>query len=175
MAEDEYLIKSIFELKSFKQNDFTEFEKIKPKDLKQIAIPLKRSPSACFARWMKEIVPTLKTHINESPKTTDWKKDILSYIVKNNIKDKKELDLSILHTVAPGQTSKSVVMYLDKVRQVKVDGAMKASDLPLNELALKTLSEQPTHNPGFDKNRTKMEDKGLERAKRIVAYYESLF
>ena len=129
LAEDEYLIKSIFELKSFKHNDFTEFEKIKPKDLKQIAIPLKRSPSACFARWMNEIVPTLKTHIK----------------------------------------------FLDNVRQVKVDGAMKASDLPIHELALKTLSEQPTYNKCFKKNKSKTGDKRLERANRIVAYYESLF
>ena len=129
MAEDEYLIKSIFELKSFKHNDFTEFENIKPKDLKQIAIPLKRSPSACFARWMNDIVPTLKTHVK----------------------------------------------YLDKVRQVKVDGAMKASDLPLYELPLSTLREQPTYTKFFNRNKTKMGDKRLERAKRIVEYYESLF
>ena len=175
VAEDEALIKSIFELKSFKYNDFMEFDTIKPKDLKQIAIPLKRSPSACFIRWMNGIVPILKTHINDSPKIRVWKKDLLSYIAKNNIKDKNELDLSILHTVASGQTIKSVVKFLDNVRQVKVDGAMKASDLPLHELALKTLSEQPMYTTSFNKDKTKMGDKRLERAKRIVAYYESLF
>ena len=68
-----------------------------------VAIELKRSSSSRSRRWMLHIALTLKTHLIKIPMTNNWKKDVLSYIVNNNIKHKKEMGIDqILKEMAPG-------------------------------------------------------------------------
>merc|ERR1719245_1342437 len=105
-----------------------------------IATQLKRSSTSCYIRWMHFIVPTLKTHLMKLPMTNAWKKDVLSHIVENNIKHKKELDIDqILKEVAPGQTSKSIIVYLHDLEMECVSGVTKRSKLALYNLAFKRL------------------------------------
>merc|ERR1712154_675388 len=124
-------------------NDASSLEKVKPSEFINIATELKRSSSSCYARWMNTIVPALKTHIKKLPMTNEWKIDILKHIVKNNIKHKKEMDIDmILKEIAPGQTSTSLLMYLNVLKRETIDGKLKASKRPLCDLASKRLREQ---------------------------------
>ena len=139
-----------------------------------IATQLKRSSTSCYIRWMHFIVPTLKTHLMKLPMTNAWKKDVLSHIIDNNIKHKKEMDIDqILKEVATGQTSKSILMYLDRLKREYVNGVTKQSKLPLCDLASKRLKERSPNNPLFNENH-KNEQKRLEWCEDIISYYKTL-
>merc|ERR1719422_3066719 len=104
----------VFNIKDIKIGDASSIENVKPSDFTAFARELKRSSGSCYARWIQHIAPTLKTHLMKLPMTNDWKKDVLSHIVNNNIKHKKDMDIDqILKEVAPGQTSRSILQYLD--------------------------------------------------------------
>ena len=108
------------------------------------------------------------------PMTNDWKKDVLSHIVNKNIKNKKEMDIDqILKEVAPGQTSASLLQYLDRLKREAVNGVMKSSKLPLCDLASKRLKEQRPDDPLFNENH-KGEQKRLEWCQDVISHYKSL-
>ena len=108
LDEDQKLIDHIIKLKNIKDDGCDQLERVKPSDFVDIGIELKRSSRSSYHRWMLQIVPTLKTSTMKLPKTHDWKKSLLHHIVKNKIKNKKELDIEfILKEVAPAQTSNS--------------------------------------------------------------------
>merc|ERR1719414_523540 len=103
--------------------------------------------------------------------TQDWKKDLLYHIVNNKIKNKTELDIEfILKEVAPAQTSKSLLLYLDNLKKETINGVQKPSKLPLCELASKRIAEKSHRNPIFNENHIK-EQKRQEWCKSIIAYY----
>ena len=53
--------------------------------------------------------------------TNEWKKGVLAYIIANNIQHKQEMDINqILKVIAPGQTSKSVLSFLDELKREKL-------------------------------------------------------
>ena len=106
--------------------------------------------------------------------TNDWKKDVLLHIVNNNIKNKKEIDIDqILKEVAPGQTSLSIIGYLDDLKKETVNGVRKQSKLPLCDLVSKMLKEQSPSNPLFNENH-KGEQKRLEWRQDVISYYKTL-
>ena len=108
------------------------------------------------------------------PMNNDWKKDVLSHVVNNNIKHKKEMNIDqILKEVAPGQTSKSLLIYLENLKIETVNGVRKQSKLPLCDLASKTLKEQSPTNPLFNENQ-KGEQKRLEWCQDVISYYKTL-
>ena len=123
---------------------------------------------------MKQIAPTLKTCIMQLPMTNDWKKDLLHHIVKNKVKTKKELDIEfILKEIAPAQTSKSLLQYLDNLKMETINGVRKQSKLSLCELASKRLIEKSPNNPIFNEDH-KNEQIRQEWCKHIFAYYKNL-
>ena len=169
--EDEKLIDHIIKLKNIKDDGCDQLEQVKPRDFIDIGKELKRSSGTCYNRWMIHIVPTLKKFIMKLPMTQDWKKDLLYHIVKNKIKNKTELDIEfILKEVAPAQTSKSLLLYLDNLKKETINGVQKPSKLPLCELASKRITEKSHRNPIFNEDHIK-EQKRQEWCKSIIAYY----
>ena len=174
LDEDMSLMNHVFSIKEIKANDTSLFENVKTSEFTAVAIELKRSSKSCYVRWMQQIAPTLKTHLMKLPMTNDWKKDVLSYIVNNNIKHKKEMNIDqILKENAPGQTSKSIISYLDTLKKESINGIMKPSKLPLCDLASKRLMEQSPTNPLFNENH-KEEQKRVEWRENVISYYKTL-
>merc|ERR1712012_1062665 len=128
LDEDKSLIDHIFNIKEIKAGDASSIENVKPSEFTPVATELKRSTSSCYERWIKYIAPTLKTHLMKLPMTNDWKKDVLLHIVNNNIKRKKDMNIDqILKEVAPGQTSRSILKYLNDLKIEYVNGVRKPS------------------------------------------------
>jgi len=174
LDDDQKLIDHIIKLKNIKDNSCDRLEHVKESDLIDIGKELKRSSHSCYARWMKQIVPTLKTCILKLPMTNDWKKDLLHHIVKNKIKAKKELDIEfILKEIAPAQTSRSLLIYVDNLKREFINGVMKQSKLTLCELASKRLVEKNPSDPIFNEDH-KNEQKRQEWSTNIIAYYKKL-
>ena len=172
LDEDQKLIDHIIKSKDIKDNGWDQLEQVKQNDFVDVVRELKRSSISCYIRWLKQIVPTLKSCILQLPITLDWKKDLLHHIVKNNIKNMKELDIEfILKEIAPAQTSLSLIQYLHHLKQETIDGAQKPSKLPLCELASKRLIEKSPNNPIFNEDNIR-EQKRQEWCKSIFAYYE---
>merc|ERR1712223_1013229 len=160
--------------KDMKDNSCDQLEEVKPSDFIDIGKELKRSSNTCYNRWMIQIVPTLKTCILKLPMTQDWKKDLLHHIVKNKVKTNKELDFEfILKEIAPAQTSKSLLNYVDNPKREFINGGMKQSKLPLCELASKRLVEKNQRDPIFNEDH-KHEQIRQEWCKHTFAYYEKL-
>ena len=174
LDEDKSLMDHVFNIKEIKAGDASSIENVKPSEFTVIATELKRSSNSCHTRWMKYIAPTLKTHLMKLPMTNDWKKDVLSYIVNNNIKHKKEIDIDrFLKEVAPGQTSASVLSYLEVLKRETVNGVNKPSKLPLSDLASKRLKEQEPCSALFNENH-RGEQKRLEWCEDVISYYKTL-
>ena len=174
LDEDQKLIDHIIKLKSIRDGGCDQLEKLKPNDFTDIGKELKRSSASCYTRWMIHIVPTLKTCIMQLPMTSDWKKDLLHHIVKNKIKNKKQLNIEfILKEIAPAQTSQSLLLYINHLKQQTIDGVKKPSKLPLCELASKRLIEKSPRDPIFNEDHIN-EKKRQEWCKIIFAYYKKL-
>ena len=174
LDEDKSLIFHLYKIDKIKLGDASLHDNVKQSDFDTIATELKRSSSSCYIRWMQHIAPALKTYLQKLPLTNEWKKEVLSYIVENNIKDKKKIDIDqMLKEIAPGQTSISLLLYLDRLKNKRVDGAEKQSTLLLCELASKVLKEQSPSNHLFNINH-KGEQKRLEWCQDVISYYKTL-
>jgi len=174
LNEDQKLIYHIVKLKNIKNSGCFQLEQVKPSNFFDIGKELKRSSGTCYNRWMIQIVPSLKTCIMNLPMTHDWKKDFLHHIVKNKIKNKKDLDIEfILKEISPAQTSQSLLGYVKNLKQEYIHGVQKQSKLPLCELASKRLIEKSPNNPIFYEDNIK-EKKRQEWCKSIFAYYKKL-
>ena len=161
-------------MKKFKPKDSPTLEAMKENEFIPVGNKLKRSSNSCYERWIRHIVPILKTYLKKLPMNNEWKRDVLSHIVKNKINDKKEIDIDlILKEIAPGQTSRSIIMYLHTLKMERVNSVMKSSKLPLCELASKRLREQYSSDPLFNENH-KGEQKRLEWCKDVISYYKTL-
>jgi len=172
LEEDQKLIDHIIKMKNIKDNSCDQLEQVKSSNFIDIGTELKRSSDSCYNRWMNQIVPTLKTFIFELPMTNDWKKDLLRHIVENKIKNKKELDIEfIFKEIAPAQTSKSLLLYLNNLKKERIDGVQKPSKLPLCELASKRLIGKSPTSPIFNDDNIR-EQKRQEWCKIIFAYYK---
>ena len=147
---------------------------MKDNDFKDIGKELKRSSGSCYNRWMAQIVPALKSFIMKLPMTDDWKKELLHYIVKNKIKNKKQLDIELIFKeIAPAQTTKSLLIYLERLKQERINGVMKQSKLPLCELASKRFILKDQRDPTFNEVHNKYQ-KRQEWCNSIIAYYNKL-
>ena len=93
----------------------------------------------------------------------------------NCLQSRLAIDIDqLLNDVAPGQTRRSLLIYLDNLKNKKIDGKTKYSDKTLFECASKKLMEQNGQHPCFNKNHKK-EQKRLEWCENIIAVYEEKF
>ena len=165
LDEDMSLINHIIDIKGIKANDIPSLETVKLNEFNAVAKELKRSSSSCYGRWFRQIVPTLKTHIKSLPLTSDWKEDILSHIVRNKIKHKKEIDFEkFLKENAPGQTNRSILSFLSSINP---------DHLPLYKLVSKRPKKKRTNNRLYNEN-DKWEQKRLEWCQNVISYYKTL-
>ena len=85
----------------------------------------------------------------------------------------KENRVRFLKEVAPGQTSASVLSYLEVLKRETVNGVTKPSKLPLCDFASKRLKEKRPNDPLFN-DKHKGEEKRLEWCEDVISYYKTL-
>ena len=165
LDEDKSLINHIFNIKGINANDISCLETVKLNEFDAVSEELKRSSACCYNRWTRQIAPTLKTHLKSLPLTSDWKDDILSHIVTNKIKRKKEIDFKkLLKENAPGQTTTSITSFLN---------SLKPNHLPLYQFVSKRLKKKLPNNQLYNEN-DKREQKRLEWCQDVISYYKTL-
>ena len=108
-------------------NDLDFLDSSKLNDFDQISGDIGRSKGACYNRWRLNIVPVLKSDIHGLPQNEEWRKDVLRYIIEKNYGSVKEIPYNkVVRDVCPGQTSKSLSMFLNKL-------SLSAGDMPFYE------------------------------------------
>ena len=129
------LVQYILKQKQIKTHDIAALESIIPRDLSECGQTLKRSTTCCYMRWNQVVLPALKTHIKGLPSNCDWKLDLMAYLVKHKVKHLKDLDMDFLvKEIVPGQTHRSIAVFINTIPLQTVDGTRTRSKLPLNEL-----------------------------------------
>ena len=104
------------------------------KDFDQISADIGRSKTACYIRWMSTMAPILKSDNLGLPQNEEWRKDVLGYVIDKKFGSVKEIPYyKIVRDVCPGQTSKSLSMYLNSLSRF-------ASDMPFYEYCRKHLN-----------------------------------
>ena len=94
-------------------NDLNFLDSSNTNEFDQISADIGRSNDACYRRWKIHIVPVLKTDIHGLPQNVEWKKDVLRYIIEKKFGSFKEIPYhKVVEDICPGQTSKSLSMYL---------------------------------------------------------------
>ena len=83
---------------------------------------------------MFTIVPVLKSDILGLPQNEEWRKDILRYIIEKKFGSVKEIPYNkVMRDVCPGQTSRSLSMFLN-------DLSKSTGDMPFYEYCRKHLN-----------------------------------
>merc|ERR1712150_103541 len=95
-----------------------------------------RSSSSCYTHWDKILLPILKTHLKRLPFGSEWKNDLMDYVIKHKIKHPRELDCSlVVEKICPGQTVQSVA-YANTTKAA-YHKRESYKDLPLYEMKVK--------------------------------------
>ena len=117
------------------------------------------------------ILPICKSYVLKIPgfpeSYFDWKKDLLGYIIKNRIEDKKDVDAyTIEKEVCPGQTVLSIKQF---VCDLKNEKAYKAD--PLYKTCKRRLKAMK--NPGINDFKRSF-SLGVAQIEEIVKHYETI-
>ena len=116
-------------------NNLDYLDSSKTNDFDQISADIGRSKGACYKRWMFTIVPVLKSDILGLPQNEEWRKDILRYIIEKKFGSVKEIPYNkVMRDVCPGQTSRSLSMFLN-------DLSKSTGDMPFYEYCRKHLND----------------------------------
>ena len=93
-----------------------------------------RSEVACHDRWIRFIVPVLKSDALGLAQNVEWRNDLLRYIVKEKFTSTKEVPYySVVKDCCPGQTAQSVKLFLS-------NAARSANGMRLYEFCNKRLT-----------------------------------
>ena len=115
-------------------SDLDFLEASKTKYFHQISGDIGRSKAACYNRWRNTIVPILKSDTLGLPQGVEWQKNALCYIIEKKFGSVKETPYNkVIRDVCPGQTPKSLSMYLNSLSRF-------ASDMPFYEYCRKHLN-----------------------------------
>ena len=77
---------------------------------------------ACYGRWNIHIVPVLKSDALGVAQNVEWRNDVLRYIVEEKYASTKEVPYSkVVRDCCPGQTTRSVSMFLHSLKQSEKD------------------------------------------------------
>ena len=141
-------------------------------DCEGISEELKRSGKSCWAHWQHCLLPILKTHELDLPQGLDWKKDVLRHIVDKKVESLEDVDYNQLaKDVCPGQTTKSLQIFISRIRKTTVEGKQIMSKEPLHELASKSIGNP---RPSGSLCSETIVQKKLEHACSIVNIYKDL-
>ena len=173
LVEDEEMMQAIFKIERVNPRDITSLESVVFRDFKIVSQKLERSMGSCERHWLNILLPILKTHINGLPLDNEWKKDLIKYIIKQNISHYKELDLAlVMEQVCPGQTISSVLHYLSNCQNhKKTQKPSKYDDLPLYRMVEIRLNDA---GPNCSFHSGKVAEKSLQHKSDIVKLYESM-
>ena len=120
---------------------------------------------ACYNRWNLQIVPVLKSDALGLAQNFEWRNDVLRYIVEEKYASTKEVPYSkVVRDCCPGQTTRSVSMFLHSLKQSE-------KDTQLHELCKKRLTN-PSPN-SFLGNEEKAQEY-LQHACEIVKLKQTL-
>ena len=173
LEEEEKLIRNIMKMWKMEDHDIKDLENVTVEEFVDIARTLERSTYSCFTHWNCVVVPALKTHILGLPFNSDWKLDMMNYILDNKIEHEKDIDIDyLIANVIPGQTKFSVSVFKDSLRAVwqTNPGKRIKSKEPLNEVVKSKFKIQSPCNPCFNPNHQK-EEQRLKRGNDIIFLY----
>ena len=121
--------------------------------------------AACHMRWNIHIVPVLKSDALGVAQNVEWRNDVLRYIVKEKYASSKEVPyFRVVRDCCPGQTTRSVSMFLHSLKQSE-------KDTQLHEPCKKRLND-PSPNSYLGNN--KMAQEYLQYACEIVKLKQTL-
>ena len=93
-------------------------ESSKENDFYRISSEIGRSKTSCHSRWNYYIAPVLKSDTLNLPQNVEWQKDVLRYVIENKFTSCKDIPYNmVVMEVCPGQTSKSLCIFLKSVSQ----------------------------------------------------------
>ena len=99
-------------------NDLHFLDSWKEKDFDQISADIGRSKTACYIHWTRHIAPIIKSDILGLPQNEEWRKDVLRYVIDNKFGSVKDIPYNkVVRDVCPGQTSRSLSMFLLSLSQ----------------------------------------------------------
>ena len=175
LAEEEKILRYVIRLKRIKNHDIEALESIKVEEFSSLAKDLQRSKLSCFTHWMQVVLPALKSHILGIPYNSDWKLELMNYIVDNKIKHENDIDIDYLvKNVTPGQTRFSVQVYEKTFRDSWTGkGYVKERNMPLYKLVENKLILNSHNNPALNKNSLKGE-RTIKKANDIIFLYNLL-
>lgn len=176
LEEERKMIENVLSLPGVQSHDITAFESVIPSQFSEFGKGCKRSSRGCYMRWNTVVLPAIKTYILGLPRDDEWKLDLMLYIVKHKVKSLKDLELDMLvKEVAPGQTIKSILVFLESIKlnhSIDASKSIKINDKPLNKLVAEKLDKKSSRNPLFNNNHKK-EKKRLERMNEIIDIYRN--
>ena len=121
-------------------NDPDFLDSSKTNDFDQISADIGRSKDACYKRWMKNIVPILKSDTLGLTQNEEWRKDVLRYVIEKKFGRVKEIPYNkLVRDVCPGQTSHTLSDYLNSFSRHAADG-------PFYEYCRKHLDNPPANS-----------------------------
>ena len=176
LEEERKMIQNVLSLPGVESHDIAAFESVIPSQFSEFGKDCKRSSRGCYMRWNTVLLPAIKTYILGLPRDDKWKLDLMLYIVKHKVKSLKDLELDMLvKEVAPGQTIKSILVFLESIKlthSIDKSKSIKVDDIPLYELAAEKLNKKSSRNPLFNNNH-KGEKRRLERMNAIIDIYRN--
>ena len=109
-------------------------ESSKVNDFDRISSEIGRSKHSCHKRWKTTIVPVLKSDTLNLPQNVEWQKDVLRYVIENKFTSSKGIPHNkVVMDLCPGQTSKSLSLFLNSV-------ARSIKDNPFHDCCQKFLN-----------------------------------
>ena len=145
---------------------------VKWEDFRAVAKELQHNWSSCWLHWQRDLFPILKTHVLGLAQNFKWRKDVVNYLVDNEVEKEEDIDYNkVLKEVCPGQTAYSLRHFVFSQRQTKVKGKSIVLKEPLHYIISQRFGNP---SPNSFINNEKMARRKLEYANDIVKMYSYL-
>ena len=172
-SDNKKLLEVIINLKGIKPRDISTLRSVKESDFESIAKELQRTTSSCYCHYNQSLLPVLKTHILGLPQSIGWRRELLGYIVDNQIKSTKDLDYFVLcEQMFPGQTPYSLRYYIKDF--IKNAGNISENAPICDVISDKLSNPSPNGILGSQKRESSLLARKLQYAEYIIEMYESI-
>ena len=167
-SDDKKLLEAILKLDRINPRDISGLCSVNISDFTSVAKELQRSKKSCWFHYYQALLPILKTHILGLPQGTDWMRELLRYIVDNQIKSVADIDYFVLcNEQLPGQTRYSMANYISNLTNPE----KMLKNTPLCDIISDKLSNP---SPNSILGCEKVEIRTLQYAKDIIEMYKSI-